>query len=191
MHIRDLWRSLVESINKVNGVSTPLGGVSWVSNDSERTIARRVIIFLEDRRALHIRFIPITENDFVGTIRNDHCVESVLSIREFLTEQLGELNQKSPLANDIRKIRDACRIFLDETSFYQENTWTLDASYKDKRYLISNITFNKTLLDLKMAAGKHILSISEKYGIELQSELFYFASPELDKDSMVKRYLSK
>ena len=42
-----------EIANRLTGISTPLGGVSWQSSDLEMSAARRVIAFLEDRRVLY------------------------------------------------------------------------------------------------------------------------------------------
>jgi uncharacterized protein DUF6650 len=42
-----------EIANRLTGISTPLGGVSWQSSDLEVSAARRVIAFLEDRRVLY------------------------------------------------------------------------------------------------------------------------------------------
>jgi hypothetical protein len=42
-----------EIANRLTGISTPLGGVSWQSSDLEVSAARRVIAFLEERRVLY------------------------------------------------------------------------------------------------------------------------------------------
>jgi hypothetical protein len=183
MKFSNLWRTLTEQMNKINGVSTPLGGISWVSTESERIIARRVIAFLEDKRALSIRFIPIPDRMMVGTIRNDYCVESVLNIRKFLTDQLGELDEKSPLAIDIRNVRDACRKFLDITSSMKFET---GMPFGYDSHLIDSIAFNRALMDLKVVAGKHLLNISERFEIKIQGDLSFFINPEIDKTSLIK-----
>jgi hypothetical protein len=61
-----------EIANRLTGISTPLGGVSWQSSDLEVSAARRVIAFLEDRRVLYA-----PEEMEVAS----HCVQSVLEIR--------------------------------------------------------------------------------------------------------------
>jgi uncharacterized protein DUF6650 len=72
-----------EIANRLTGISTPLGGVSWQPTDLEVSAARRVIAFLEDRRVLYAPDeleVP------------DHCVHSVLEIRHFLSGELGKLD---------------------------------------------------------------------------------------------------
>lgn len=43
-----------ELLNRLTGISCPVFGVSWNPVDTERSIARRIIIFLELRRVLYI-----------------------------------------------------------------------------------------------------------------------------------------
>jgi hypothetical protein len=75
-----------EIANRLTGISTPLGGVSWQSSDLEVSAARRVIAFLEDRRVLYA-----PEEMEVAF----HCVQSVLEIRHFLSGELRKLEAKS------------------------------------------------------------------------------------------------
>lgn len=42
-----------ELLNRLTGISCPVFGVSWNPVDTERSIARRIIIFLEPRRVLY------------------------------------------------------------------------------------------------------------------------------------------
>lgn len=42
-----------EIANRLTGISTPLGGVSWQATELEVSAARRVVSFLEDRRVLY------------------------------------------------------------------------------------------------------------------------------------------
>ena len=93
-----------EIANRLTGISTPLGGVSWQSSDLEVSAARRVIAFLEDRRVLYA-----PEEMEVAS----HCVQSVLEIRHFLSGELGKLDAKSEFAASLRAMRAACRKFLD------------------------------------------------------------------------------
>lgn len=77
-----------EIANRLTGISTPLGGVSWQSSDLEVSAARRVIAFLEDRRVL---YAP-EEMEMP-----EHCVRSVLEIRHFLSGELGKLDAGCPI----------------------------------------------------------------------------------------------
>ena len=80
-------------------------GWEWASTDAD--IVRRLVVFLEDRRALAY-----------GTHREDagHVVSSVLQIRIELTNTLKELAPTSGASQTVRTLRDACLVFLDRTN---------------------------------------------------------------------------
>jgi hypothetical protein len=93
-----------EIANRVTGISTPVGGVSWQPAELEIAGARRVIAFLEDRRVLYEpgqMEVP------------SHCFHSFIEIRHCLTEELGKLGGDSELAASLRAMRAACRKFLE------------------------------------------------------------------------------
>ena len=92
-------------IKRLTGISTPIFGVSWNPENTERDIARQVISYLEDRRVLY----NPTEMECP-----DHCVQSVLQIREFLTSKIGELPEDTEISKSLRAMRAACRKFLNE-----------------------------------------------------------------------------
>jgi hypothetical protein len=71
-----------EIANRLTGISTPFGGASWQPAELEIEGARRVLVFLEDRRVLY---------DPCEMEVPDHCVRSVIEIRHCLTEELGKL----------------------------------------------------------------------------------------------------
>jgi hypothetical protein len=78
-------------------------GAGWEWPESEREIVRELIVYLEDRRALHA---PM-ELEIA-----DHVVSSVLSIREELTRTLQRLDGDAGAAASVRAMRDACHSFL-------------------------------------------------------------------------------
>lgn len=67
-------------------------------------IVRRLLVFLEDRRALS----SPSETEIAGWV-----VESVLRIREELTKTLQELAPESGANHSVRALRAACLTFLD------------------------------------------------------------------------------
>jgi len=71
-----------EIVSRITGFSFPLFGVSWNPSKPEIEVARKVITFLEDRRVLFIVYELESPS---------HCAESIVKIREFLTEQLFNL----------------------------------------------------------------------------------------------------
>jgi hypothetical protein len=90
--------------SRLTGFSIPVFGVSWDPPDPETRVARRVLAFLEDRRVLF--------NPYDLEVA-DQCVQSVVEIRRFLTDEIGRLPSDSKLGEHLRGIRAACRRFLD------------------------------------------------------------------------------
>ena len=41
---------------RITGISTPVFGVSWTPPESKRDVVRRLVAFLEDRRALYAEY---------------------------------------------------------------------------------------------------------------------------------------
>ena len=91
---------LKEILSRLNGFSVPIFGISWNPPKPHVTTARKVFTFLEDRRVL---FNPYAWEE------PSHCIQSVLEIRKFLTDQIGELEGEG-LPNNLKAIRAACRL---------------------------------------------------------------------------------
>lgn len=80
------------------------GGVSWENLPSDEDIARVLLLRLSDRRVL---FNPCAWE------MPEHCVMSVLDIREGLTDLLERLPADYAVASDLGLLRAACRTFCD------------------------------------------------------------------------------
>ena len=89
-----------EVARRLTGISCPIFGVSWNPGVAKVASARRVLTYLEDRRVLYAPWnVEIPE----------HCVESVLEIRRFLTDQLGQLDdQDEDIVPHLRAMRASC-----------------------------------------------------------------------------------
>lgn len=85
-----------EILSRVNGVSCPIFGVSWNPATADIEVARRVIAFVEVRRVLF--------SSYTNEVP-EHCVTSVLQIRDFLTEVIGEGRIADELSGPLRLMR--------------------------------------------------------------------------------------
>ncbi|WP_363318590.1 DUF6650 family protein [Hydrogenophaga sp.] len=92
-----------EIASRLTGLSVPIFGIQWNPLEAECVAARRVVSFLEDRRVL---YAPSEMES------PQHCVDSVLRMRDFLTAELGKLPQDAELARTLRPMRAACRKFM-------------------------------------------------------------------------------
>jgi hypothetical protein len=147
-----------EIVNRLTGISVPIFGVQWDPPELEVTKARRVVSYLEDRRVLY------SPNDLEVP---EHCVQSVLRIREFLTAEFGDLTDDSQLASYLRSMRAACRKFLD----------TVSAPHSDIIYFASrgghwaSWKFYPALGEMRGVFGVYLAMISAAFGIDVENEL--------------------
>jgi len=157
-----------EVLNRITGFSTPVFGISWKPPKPEVATARRVLAFLEDRRVLY--------NPYQMEVA-DQCIHSVLDIRQFLTDVVGQLDDKSKLAEHLRAIRAACRAFLDENSTGSRRV--LRSSWAGP----FESSFFTALGELRSAIGVHIAAIAVMHGLDVEANLANVLPPERDDDA--------
>lgn len=145
---------------RVTGFSSPIVGLNWTPPVDEQDKARRLLVFLEDRRALyqpHEREI------------SHHVVRSVLQIRQRLTRDLEEIPKESPLGESLTAMRASCRKFLDETSHGHSDHF---GSWGMSQHLML------CLGELRALFGIHIAKIAFIYDLEIEGELISIIPPD-------------
>lgn len=147
-----------EILNRITGFSCPIFGVSWNPSETERSTAKRIIIFLEVKRVL---YIP-SEMEIPS-----HCVNSVIEIRNFLTNELPKINEKSHLYEYISAMRKACNKFLNKCDernndiIIHAGSWGHWASW----------TFASALGEMRGTFGAMITQIASAYGLDVEDDL--------------------
>jgi hypothetical protein len=152
-----------EIANRVTGFSTPIFGVQWTPPQLDRDVARRVIVFLEDRRVLYSPYeaeVP------------DYCVDSALQIRQFLPDTLGAGGIADELADSLRAMRTACRKFV-ATIAEQDATGRLviPSSAEIVQGMGTSWHFNQALGELRGVFGLHVGQLAVRYGIDVPEPL--------------------
>ena len=148
-----------EITKRLTGISCPVFGISWNPPEAECSKAKRAITFLEDRRVLY------TPSEIEIP---DHCVQSVIRIREFLTDELSSLNLKSEITVSFRAMRSACRKFL--------NTVQAESDGRIVRFANSpghyaSWEFNQALGEMRGIFGVHIARVAALYGLDVEDDL--------------------
>jgi hypothetical protein len=147
-----------EIVSRLTGFSVPIFGVSWNPPEVEVNKAKRVITYMEDRRVL---FNPYELE------MPEHCVHSVIEIRHYLTNELGDIDNKSPLGMSLRAMRASCRKFLD----------TVDARGNDLVHFgwqkghWASWEFNSALGELRGVFGIHLAQIAAEHGLDIEKPL--------------------
>ena len=146
-----------ELVNRLTGISCPVFGISWEPVDAERTVARRIIVFLEPRRVLYSEYQYETV---------DPCISSITEIKNYLTAELSNVNENSKLNEYIRAMRNACNKFLtrcpnnDRFRYYACQSGNID-----------NWIFTSAIGELRGLFGIMVGQIAKSYGIDVEDEL--------------------
>ncbi|MGE3911889.1 MAG: DUF6650 family protein [Chloroflexota bacterium] len=152
------WTDLKNRIT-LTGVSVPWAGLQWTLDQSEQEKARRLIIYLEDRRVLYYDY------DYECP---SHCVRSVQEIRQHLVEALQGARPGDQLATSLRHMTAACRRFQDDISGsrrsgyrrrYRPPSWDEDEGLEN------------ALGMLRGAFGFHLCLIAGAYRLDISNEL--------------------
>jgi hypothetical protein len=139
-------------LGRLTGISTPIGGVSWTPPPDESEVAKKLLVFLEDRRVL---FMPYDME--VGL----YVLRSVKEIRTRLTKNLEQVERKSTLGESIAAMRASCRKFMTQT---QDDPM-------DRRHWHMEGMIWQALGELRAIFGLHIARIACAYDLEIEEQL--------------------
>jgi hypothetical protein len=140
-------------LRRVNGISTPIFGISWNPDNTEKDKAQRLITFLEDRRVLFYE----EEREVV-----DFCRRSVELVREKITDFLQGFETDKDIVKDIRKFRVACRTFCNEVGAI---------NFNNEPVPVQRSILNAELAKLRKVAGATIGTLAISYGLDVEDEL--------------------
>lgn len=160
---------------RLTGVSTPFGGVSWTPPTLDRDVAVRTLAFLEDRRALYA--------DFGGEDPGE-VAASVLEIRRHLTEAIGSPGLAKELTDLLRRIRAACREYLDATRVREgfiPDDGTPSRCGPVHYTGLTRSSFEEALGRLRGTVGIYVGTLSARYQVDLEPGLAsILPKPDMD-----------
>ncbi|MEG1291808.1 MAG: prepilin peptidase [Lachnospiraceae bacterium] len=150
-----------ELANKLTGISCPVFGISWNPVETQRSIARRIIIFLEARRVLF--------GDY-GDEALYQCIESVTKIKEYLSSELPAIEDHTELNAYIRSMRKSCNKFLScfpilSYIFSGGKCRYCKEGNPEYWYFVS------TIGELRGVFGIMIGQIAKAYGLDVEDDL--------------------
>ena len=148
---------------RLAGISTPIGGLSWTPPIDEREVAKKLLVFLEDRRALYMPYNMEVD---------PYVVDSILEIRQRLTEDLEQISRSSVLGESMAAMRASCRKFLTETQDDPRRVhhWRMEGHIW------------QALGGLRAICGLHIARIACAYDLDIEEQLEPILPPEPEKE---------
>ncbi len=172
-------RRTADILKRITGFSTPVFGLQWNAPASDRETVRKLLAFLEDRRAL---FNPLPAEV------EDHVISSLHSIRMECASIVGALSEKAPAAVHVRAIGAACSRFLDEPyPTFDDIMERRRDPYFDReetsgrlRYGTNPASFFTALGELRAFVGTQIALLAVLYDVEVHGDLVRILPPILE-----------
>jgi hypothetical protein len=150
---------------RINGISTPFGGVSWVPPVPDVEVAFKVITFVEARRVLFS-----TYSDEVPS----ECVRSVIEIRNFLTETIGQGHIGDKLEEPLRAARRYCNRFLTRVGSTEASVPLGDRDrhlFNDGQWHMRDYYFGEALGELRAGVCLQVAVIAVTYDLDVEDDL--------------------
>jgi hypothetical protein len=159
-----LRRRAARSLHRASGVNTPIGGLSWTPSRSEREELRKLVVFLEDRRAL---FNPY---DMEAEI---FVEQSVQQIRAELTKVLQVIGEDARAGEPLRNTRSACQHYLTKSDGFKDGPYWhhRPPRHRHGQGIDEDDDFILALGELRGVFGLCIGQIASSYSIEVHGEL--------------------
>jgi hypothetical protein len=154
-------RQFTQIAKSLTGFSTPIFGISWNPPQTDRDIVRKIITFLEDRRALYNPY-DIEMPEYVA--------RSIIEIRKELTDFLKSIGDNPEISPHLRAMRASCRKYLNGVG-----------GQSRQRYHFRDFDIFATLGELRAFIGIHIAQLAVKYGIDVEDELASIFPPIEDE----------
>lgn len=147
-----------EICNRITGISCPIFGVSWNPTKSDIESAKNIIIFLEPRRVLY------TPSEMEMP---EHCISSVIEIKNFLTQQMMNIKQDTELYKYASAMRLSCNKFLNKCNVRKHDVNQYGGNWGHW----SSWYFASALGEMRGVFGIMIMQIASSYGLDVEEDL--------------------
>jgi hypothetical protein len=151
-----------EIVSRVNGISCPIFGVSWDPGTADVEVARKVIAFVETKRVLFSTYTNEVPEE---------CVTSVLEIRAFLSEMIGQGRIADELSGPLRIMRRYCVSFLDRVGAVEPSDGEKRHLFREPRWHMHDYFFGEALGEFRSGVGMQVAIIAASFGLDVEDDL--------------------
>lgn len=149
---------------KINGISTPFGGISWEYTDKKKQkdyeAIQLLFVFLEGKRLITL---PFSRNNRIPIDKDmEWCSLSAIDLRNKIFGILGKYTLPSELKNELKSIIDYCNSLVEGIASLDSSIVVLNNN------LQKHDDFLNLINNFKESLFPHIVSLSRKYSIELK-----------------------
>jgi len=156
------WQDLK---HRVNGFSTPLGGLQWTPPPNERDLCRELITFLENRRVLYVE----SEAEVP-----QHAALSIIEMRDFLTGFIIRCPEGSAVEQAARQMRASCAAFHRGASSSPD---ILDFGAHQGHW--ASWVFLQSLGMMRSQIGTQMAIIAARYRVGIEEHMMSIMPPDV------------
>jgi hypothetical protein len=153
-----------ELASRLTGFNVPLFGVQWTPPTADVTVARQVLAFVEARRVLF--------SSYTNEVP-EHCVSSVIEIRDFLTDTIGRGGIGQELQQRVRLMRRYCIGFLDAVGATEPEDPSAGRRrlFREARWRMHDYEFGQALGQLRAGVGLQVALVAASFGLDVDDVL--------------------
>ena len=146
---------------KLNGISTPFGGISWEYTEEKKQEEYEAIqllfVFLEGKRLINL---PFSRNNRIPIDKDmEWCSLSAIDLKNKIFVILSKYTLPSELINELQSMIDHCNSLVEGIASLDSSIVVLNDN------LQKHDNFLNLIDDFKKSLFPHIVSLSEEYSI--------------------------
>ena len=130
----------------LNGIDTPVGGLSWEFVPSTAMEIKRILLFLNSKRIL---VAPIVDSfnrwgrqTYEKKAEPDYVAMSILGIKDYIThQQIEKVTDDATAIDLLSEMIQACNVFLDSWETFN-NIFIVESSRKN--IVLNSVTQNES-----------------------------------------------
>ena len=145
---------------ELNGVSTPIGGISWNKTYSVKDKFSFLLRYLESKRIL-VNPIEMEKKEW--------CIESVLEIKKQLVAIIEEAVFKEDDLNFIRNMIDSCNQYLDSVSVLDLPNIIYKSNSREGSW--NDLQFDKAMKQFRKSFKQEIELIENRYHLSFNKNI--------------------